>query len=138
SKFINILILKLSVLLLLCLFLFHAKFGPNARVDARVNANAAQSGAAASPIDFNRDIRPILADKCWSCHGPDAAAKKIKLRLDSEKAATADLGRDRHAIVPGVVDRSQLARRITATHEAMRMPPVDSGRTLSPAKIDLL
>jgi hypothetical protein len=130
GKVINGLILKLSVLLLFCLFLFQAKCGGAAR--------AVQGGAATRHIDFDRDIRPILADKCWGCHGPDAAAKKIKLRLDSEEAATADLGGGRRAIVPGAVERSQLARRIGASDEAMRMPPVDSGRSLSPAEIDLL
>jgi Planctomycete cytochrome C/Protein of unknown function (DUF1549) len=133
GKFINGLILKVS-LLLFCLFLSQAKCGGAVR--------AVQGGASArlptQVIDFNRDIRPILADKCWSCHGPDAAAKKIKLRLDSEEAATADLGGGRRAIVPGAVERSQLARRIAASDEAMRMPPVDSGRSLSRAEIDLL
>src|SRR5262249_54188343 len=50
-------------------------------------------------IDFNRDIRPILADKCWGCHGPDATAKKIKLRLDSETASTPEPGTGRRANV---------------------------------------
>jgi uncharacterized protein DUF1549/uncharacterized protein DUF1553/concanavalin A-like lectin/glucanase superfamily protein/cytochrome c len=130
GKFINGLILKLSVSLLFCLFLSQAKCGEAVR--------AVQGGASARHIDFNRDIRPILADKCWGCHGPDAAAKKIKLRLDSEEAATADLGGGRRAIFPGAVERSQLARRIGASDEAMRVPPVDSGRSLSPAEIDLL
>jgi uncharacterized protein DUF1553/uncharacterized protein DUF1549/concanavalin A-like lectin/glucanase superfamily protein/cytochrome c len=129
-KFINGLILKLSVALLFCFFLSQGMCGGTVK--------AVQDGAPARQIDFNRDIRPILADKCWSCHGPDAAAKKIKLRLDSEEAATADLGGGLHAIVPGAVERSQLARRISASDEAMRMPPVYSGRSLSPAEIDLL
>jgi hypothetical protein len=88
-------------------------------------------------IDFNRDIRPILADKCRRCHGPDAAAKKIKLRLDSEEAATADLGGGRRAIVPGAVERRRPARRVAANDEAMRMPPVDSGLSLSREEMDL-
>jgi hypothetical protein len=129
SKFINGLIPKLSVSLVYCLFLLQGKCGGA--------VSALQEGGAASQIDFNRDIRPILTDKCWICHGPDAEAKKIKLRLDSEVAATADLGGGR-AIVPGDVERSQLARRITASDEAMRMPPVDSGHSLSRAEIDLL
>ena len=89
-------------------------------------------------IDFNRDIHPILSDKCFACHGPDATAKKIKLRLDSEAAATADLGRGRHAIVPGDVEKSLLVQRITHKDEMMRMPPVDSGRKLTQAEIELL
>ena len=88
SKFINGLILKLSVSLLFCLFLSQTKCGGA--------VNAVQGGVPARQpirqIDFNRDVRPILADKCWRCHGPDATAKKIKPRLDSEEAATADRG----------------------------------------------
>src|SRR5215813_10059662 len=130
SRSTNGLALKLSVSLLACLFFSQLMRG--------VTVRAVQNTAPARQIEFNRDIRPILADKCWSCHGPDAPAKKIKLRLDSEAAATADLGRGRRAIVPGDVEQSQLARRVTASDEAMRMPPVDSGRKLSPAEIDLL
>ncbi|MBL8208395.1 MAG: DUF1549 domain-containing protein [Blastocatellia bacterium] len=82
-------------------------------------------------IDFNRDIRPILSDKCFACHGPDATAKKIKLRLDSEAAALS-------AIVPGKPEQSKLIKRITHKDEALRMPPVDSGRLLTPQEIELL
>jgi len=82
-------------------------------------------------IDFNRDIRPILSDKCFACHGPDASAKKIKLRLDSEPAALT-------AIAPGKPEESKLIKRITHKDETLRMPPVDSGRTLAPREIELL
>ncbi len=111
-------ILKLSVLLLPCVVYLTTV---TATVESR--------------IDFNRDIRPILSDKCWVCHGPDAPNKKIKLRLDSEAAATADLGRGRRAVVPGSPEQSQLVRRITAEDESMRMPPVDSGHKLTPSEI---
>jgi mono/diheme cytochrome c family protein len=93
---------------------------------------------AQQPIDFNRDIRPLLADKCFVCHGPDAPNLKIKLRLDSEAAAKAELRRGRHAIVPNHPEQSELIRRITAQDEAARMPPVGSGRTLTPRDITLL
>jgi mono/diheme cytochrome c family protein len=100
---------------------------------------AAPGGAQqARAVEFNRDIRPILSDKCFACHGPDATAKKIKLRLDSEAAATADLGRGRRAIVPGQPERSELVKRITHADEAMRMPPTYSGRTLTQPEIELL
>jgi hypothetical protein len=88
-------------------------------------------------VEFNRDIRPILSDKCFVCHGPDAAARKIPFRLDSEVAAKADLG-GRFAIVPGDPARSQLVRRITAEKPALRMPPVHTGAKLDPREIDLL
>lgn len=95
-------------------------------------------GQQSARIDFNRDIRPILSDKCFACHGPDAPAKKIKLRLDSEAGMKADLGRGRFAVVPGQADKSELIKRITHTDEAMRMPPANSGRTLTPREIELL
>ena len=52
----------------------------------------------AAGVEFNRDVRPILSDKCYVCHGPDAAAKHIPFRLDSDEAAKADLGGGRRAI----------------------------------------
>ncbi|MDX2042160.1 MAG: DUF1549 domain-containing protein [Acidobacteriota bacterium] len=100
--------------------------------------STAKATQPARRIDFNRDIRPILSDKCFACHGPDATAKKIKLRLDSEADATADLGRGRRAIVPGDAEKSLLVQRITHSDEAMRMPPADSGRKLTAAEIELL
>ena len=126
--------LKLTLLLLSLLFVSQASRG----VTVRAVQNTTPTRQPARQIDFNRDIRPILADKCWSCHGPDAPAKKIKLRLDSEDAATAGLGGGRRAIVPGNPEQSQLVRRITSDDEMTRMPPVHSGRKLTQAEIDLL
>ena len=83
------------------------------------------AGVAAT-VEFNRDVRPILSDKCLACHGPDAAAKRIPLRLDSEKDARR------------VIDCGALIGRITAANPAMRMPPAVSGHTLSPTEIDTL
>jgi len=81
-------------------------------------------------LDFNRDIRPLLSDKCYLCHGPDASAKGVPVRLDQEAAAKADLG-GRRAIVPGDPGASQLVRRITSPDAATRMPPVYSGLKLA-------
>jgi hypothetical protein len=89
-------------------------------------------------VDFNRDIRPILSDKCWTCHGPDAAPKKIRLRLDSEASARADLGGGVRAIVPGHPEQSELVRRIKAEDRFERMPPAAAARTLSDREIELL
>jgi mono/diheme cytochrome c family protein len=91
-----------------------------------------------SQIDFNRDIRPILADRCFACHGPDDAARKSKLRLDTEAAAKAELRRGHFAIKPGQPEQSELIHRITATDEAERMPPASSGRNLTQREISLL
>jgi hypothetical protein len=91
----------------------------------------------AAELEFNRDIRPILSDKCYHCHGPDAVAKKIPLRLDSEQAAKADLG-GRRAIVAGHPEQSAMVQRITSDNKALRMPPVYSGHTLSATQIETL
>src|SRR6266545_994998 len=67
-------------------------------------------------IKFNRDIRPILSDKCFRCHGPDSGARRAQLRLDEEATAKTKV------IVPGDPDHSPLIQRITATDPKRRMP----------------
>lgn len=85
----------------------------------------------AERVDFNRDIRPILADVCFHCHGPDQAKRKAKLRLDTEEGASA-------VITPKDPAASRLMQKITADEETERMPPATSGRKLSAAQIALL
>ena len=92
---------------------------------------------ASGEVGFNREIRPILSDKCFACHGPDAAARKIRLRLDSEAASRADLG-GRFAIVPGDSVKSELIKRVTATNPGLRMPPAHTGLKLSDREINAL
>src|SRR3954467_10301862 len=93
--------------------------------------------SAEPKLEFNRDIRPILSDKCNRCHGPDAVAKKIPLRLDKEAIAKSDLG-GRRAIVEGDPASSEMIHRITAEKKSMRMPPVYSGLTLTDHEIETL
>lgn len=93
---------------------------------------------AQTSVQFNRDVRPILSDKCFTCHGPDAAAKKVPFRLDRESFAKADLGQGRHAIVPGDPASSGLIKRITTTSKALRMPPAFTGLQLTDREIDTL
>src|SRR3954447_17008696 len=88
---------------------------------------------AQGKIDFNRDIRPILSDKCFACHGPDTTKLKGKLRLDLRDVAV-----KKGAIVPGKPDESELVRRIHAVDPADIMPPAKSNKTLSVAEKDLL
>lgn len=90
-------------------------------------------------VRFNRDIRPLLSDNCFACHGPHAQDAKAGLQLHSLEAATAPLESDeqRRAIVPRSRTKSVLWERITATDPDERMPPVDSHHQLSPEEIEL-
>ncbi|HKB05687.1 MAG TPA: PSD1 and planctomycete cytochrome C domain-containing protein [Gemmataceae bacterium] len=93
--------------------------------------------AADRPVDFNRDVRPILSDKCFACHGPDEKHRAAKLRLDVEKDAKAD--RDGvPAVVPGKPDESELVARITNPDESERMPPKKANKPLTKAEIETL
>ncbi len=78
------------------------------------------TAATAREIDFNRDVRPILSDNCFACHGFDAASRKADLRLDTREGATAE------AIVPGDPAASELVARLRATDPDELMPPRDS------------
>ncbi|MCA9017200.1 MAG: hypothetical protein KDA77_17845, partial [Planctomycetaceae bacterium] len=90
-----------------------------------------------APVEFNRDVRPILSDKCFACHGPDEKTREADLRLDDRTSALADLGGHR-AIVEGKAQESELMRRITASDESELMPPADHGKPLTKVEIELL
>ena len=107
---------------------------------ARRAATAAEpapmpKAAAAAPgkLEYNRDIRPILAENCFACHGPDSAARKANLRIDQRDEALAA-----KAVVPGKPDESQLVARIFADDPQERMPPAKSRKTLTPAQKETL
>lgn len=89
------------------------------------------------PLDFNRDIRPILSSKCFACHGPDSQNRDAGFRLDTSEGAFADLG-GYAGIVPGDSDASELVLRITHEDEDMRMPPLSHKNPLTEAEIKLL
>jgi hypothetical protein len=91
--------------------------------------------------DFNRDIRPILSNNCFHCHGPDEESRKggqDGLRLDTSEGARTDLGGGAFAIVPGHPEKSELIARLITQEADELMPPPASGKTLTPAEIDLL
>ena len=88
-------------------------------------------------VEFNRDIRPILSDYCYTCHGPAKSTRKADLRLDTKDGAFADLGGYK-AVVPGNLKESKLWERITAQEASERMPPAKLGRKLNEQQIDLL
>ncbi|HEY6228439.1 MAG TPA: DUF1553 domain-containing protein [Verrucomicrobiae bacterium] len=89
-------------------------------------------------MDFNRDVQPILSEHCYKCHGPDASARKAKLRLDTNAGAFGTRGDDGPAVVPGNSGKSPLYQRITASDPDDLMPPPKSNLKLSSAQIDLL
>jgi mono/diheme cytochrome c family protein len=96
--------------------------------------------AAAEPVpavEFNRDVRPILADHCFQCHGPDARQRQANLRLDTADAVSPDR-EGGPVIVAGHPERSELWRRISSDDVDERMPPPDKGGRLSAAEIAML
>ena len=92
----------------------------------------------AGDIEYNRDVRPILAENCFACHGPDSAARKADLRLDTFEAATTKSDGDHAAIVPGNLDASELIRRILTSDEDDVMPPRKTKKVLKPAEVEVL
>ena len=95
--------------------------------------SAPVASAAPARVDFNRDIRPILSENCFHCHGPDEKKREAKLRLDVRAEALAA-----KAFVPGKPDQSELAKRILTTDADDLMPPPDSNKKLTAAQKDLL
>jgi len=89
------------------------------------------------PIRFNRDIRPILSDNCFYCHGPDRNKRQADLRLDTEAGLHGSDG-NAGAIVPGNADASEMVQRILSADPDERMPPPESGKSLSQTQIQLL
>ena len=86
----------------------------------------------AAPIDFNRDVRPILSDRCFGCHGPDAErGRRAGLRLDTEEGSRAELASGARAIVPGDLEASEAVRRILSDDPDEVMPPPELKRPLS-------
>src|SRR2546425_164119 len=101
-------------------------------------AGVCARAASKAPVDFDRDIHPILSDKCFACHGPDEKERKAKLRLDRKDEVFKPLKSGGYAIVPGHPEKSELVARLTTKDEDDLMPPPKSGKKLTPAQIDLL
>ncbi len=111
--------------------------GRTAIVCLAITARVVHAAPPSGGVEFNRDIRPIFSDRCYTCHGPDQANRKSKLRLDTEAGAKADLS-GHFGIVPGDPAKSEVIRRITAG-EDLRMPPAWAGTArLSEREISLL
>jgi hypothetical protein len=97
----------------------------------------ATAQTASSPVAFNRDIRPLLSDNCFFCHGPDKNKRQADLRLDTREGLFGSADQS-GTIVPGKPEESELIRRIRSSDEDEIMPPPDSHKSLTPAQIELL
>jgi len=97
----------------------------------------APAESATKPVDFDREIRPILSDTCFACHGPDEKQRMAKLRLDTKDGIFADRG-GYQVIVPGKAAESQLYQRVSAGDKAKRMPPPYAERTLNEKQVALI
>lgn len=108
------------------------------KVSPKSDASTAQSAELANAkIDFNRDIRPLLSDNCYACHGPDEAHREAGLRLDVKESAFGELDSGERALVPGDLAASHLYQRLITEDEDERMPPVDHAKSLSAEEIGL-
>ncbi len=99
------------------------------------------SGAAVAlpdKVDFNSEIRPILSDRCYKCHGPDNNTRKAKLRLDLEESAKTSSKNGLPIVQPGNTGRSELYLRVASTDPDEKMPPPESNVSLDPEEIQLL
>ncbi|MES2694387.1 MAG: c-type cytochrome domain-containing protein, partial [Verrucomicrobiota bacterium] len=94
--------------------------------------------SAAEPVDFGRDILPILSNNCYHCHGPDENQRKARLRLDTRDGALSAGKSGAAAVIPGKSAESELVLRITSTFADEVMPPHDAKEKLSATQIDLL
>src|SRR2546423_10819616 len=102
-------------------------------IGAIAMCGATERKTAQSTIDFNRDIRPLLSDRCFKCHGPDQNARKAKLRLDRAEDAYAER-KHGHAIVAGKPEQSLVYQRIYSSDQEEVMPPPDSHLALNRAE----
>jgi hypothetical protein len=110
-----------------------------ARGENSVHENSVHENSVQGSVDFNRDVRPILSDRCFGCHGPDAEhGRRAGLRLDTEEGSRATLPSGARAIVPGDLDASEAVERILSDDPDDVMPPPELKRPLTEAERDIL
>jgi hypothetical protein len=105
-----------------------------------ISGSTSQHMKLPQEISFNFHIKPILSDKCFACHGPDANKREAGLRLDLEKEAKAELAENagKYAVVPGSPGSSELIKRIIAEDASIIMPPLESHLSLSDREKEIL
>ena len=103
-----------------------------------VAAGFPSPAAGAEPVQFNRDIRPILSNHCFNCHGPDAGTREADLRLDTRAGLLGDGKEAAGVIVPGQIEESPLWQRISSSDPFEQMPPPEYGKPLTAQQKDLI
>jgi len=101
---------------------------------------AARGAAVPGKVDFNFQVRPLLSDRCFKCHGPDEKSRKAKLRLDRSESAYSVRGEKpgRRALAPRHPERSEMYRRIMTSNADEQMPPPNSGLVLNAGEKELI
>lgn len=117
-------------------FVLTVIIGVGASVPAADTVTAPAEKAAS--IHFNRDVRPIFSDNCYACHGPDGNKRKAGLRLDRKEEAFKQLESGDFAIVAGDTSKSRMLELVSTSDDDDRMPPVKTGKRLTPAQIEML
>ena len=97
-----------------------------------------KTGQAKEKIQFNRDIRPLLSDNCFACHGPDEHERKGKLRLDITEGGAFEDRDGFQAIIRNDADNSEIIARMISDDEDEIMPPPETGKKLNPQQIELI
>ncbi len=112
------------------------------QIKSAEESNSVNSSAEANepnvPVDYLQDIRPILSDACYACHGPDEESRQAELRLDRLDQAISAAGTDEKVIIAGNPEQSELLRRISSDDPAEVMPPAESGKSLTLEQIALI
>jgi hypothetical protein len=109
-----------------------------ASVPASQGALTAEASTGAAKVDFDHEVRPILSENCFLCHGPDEGRRKAKLRFDRKEEALMTLKDGSFAIVPGDPGKSQMIARVSSKDAEEVMPPIKSGKKLAPQQVELL
>ena len=120
---------------------FRDRFGSALLGGALMGVISFSTASAQQPlperIQFNRDIRPILSDTCFHCHGPDKTNREADLRLDLKEGTFKDRGDGTRVVFPSHPEKSELYRRIVTSDDDERMPPADADRQLTQRQIAL-
>jgi hypothetical protein len=121
----------------------HVTSAPQTAAAPLASADTPHHPAQATPakhkgsIRFNRDIRPILSDNCFHCHGPDKYTRAADLRLDTHEGILSTLSGGRRTVIPGDPENSEFYKRLITTEADMIMPPPNSHKHLKPDQIAL-